>query len=261
MSFATMMAAAKASAQVEIEAGWGQGRASFGGLVAAVLLARLSAEVPSDRRLRSMSISFVGPVAPGLATLETTVFRSGKSVTQAEARLLQNGGVQAVLLASYGAHRESALRVPSALLSEIPVPADGRPMPYLPGRMPEFLQQFEMVWSEGGFPFSGQDKPDFMGSVRFRDTSVPFTLEHFVALVDTWPPSVLPMMTTLAPASTLCWTLELLEEALDPDPAAWWHYRVCTDLAADGYGHAGARLWAADGRLVAVSRQTVTVFG
>lgn len=260
MSFASMMAAAKAGEQVAVESGWGQGRASFGGLVAALLLARLSAVVPADRRLRSLSVSFVGPVVPGSARLETTVFRSGKSVTQAEARLVQDGEVQAVLLASFGAHRESVLRVPSAVAAPVPA-GQGQVMPYVPGRMPEFLQHYEMVWTEGGFPFSGRDEPDFAGYLRYRDRSAPFTHEHFVALVDAWPPSVLPMLKTLSPASTLCWTLELLAEGFDPDPAAWWQYRVKTDLAADGYGHAEARLWDADGNLVAVSRQTVTVFG
>ena len=33
-----------------------------------------------------------------------------------------------------------------------------------------------------------------------------------------------------------------------------------TEHAKDGYGHASAALWTAEGELLALSRQTVTVF-
>ena len=261
MSFATMMAAARDSSRITVDAGWGQGRASFGGLVAALLLARLGAQMPADRRLRSMTISFVGPVAPGEAEIETTIFRSGKSVTQAEARLVQNGEVQAALLASFGAHRTSSVHVPAPVQTGMPDPASGQRAPHLPGLTPEFLQHYEIVWTAGQPPFSGCDAPDFSGYARYADHAETFTLEHLVALVDAWPPSVLPMLKQISPASSLCWTMELLTEDIDPNPAAWWYYDVKTDQATEGYEHSQATVRDQAGRLVAVSRQTVTVFG
>ena len=38
-------------------------------------------------------------------------------------------------------------------------------------------------------------------------------------------------------------------------------YEVRTDHAGHGYGHTHAHVWRPDGTLVAISRQTVTVFG
>ena len=35
---------------------------------------------------------------------------------------------------------------------------------------------------------------------------------------------------------------------------------VAEQYAADGYGHVAAKLWSAEGELIAMSRQTVTIF-
>ncbi|KNH40729.1 acyl-CoA thioesterase, partial [Pseudomonas lini] len=40
----------------------------------------------------------------------------------------------------------------------------------------------------------------------------------------------------------------------------WCKYLVEIEYAADGYGHAAAKLWSEDGQLIAMSRQTVTIF-
>jgi acyl-CoA thioesterase len=40
----------------------------------------------------------------------------------------------------------------------------------------------------------------------------------------------------------------------------WCKYYVEIEHAADGYGHTAAKLWNADGQLIAMSRQTVTIF-
>src|SRR3546814_13020213 len=61
--------------------------------------------------LRSFSLSFVGPMAPGPLALEATVLRSGKSVTQVQISGSQDGQVVAVMLASLGRGRQSVLEV------------------------------------------------------------------------------------------------------------------------------------------------------
>ena len=58
---------------VVIPAGWAQGRACYGGLVAALLCARLRHVVGEERVLRSATVSFVGPVAVGAARLVVEV--------------------------------------------------------------------------------------------------------------------------------------------------------------------------------------------
>ena len=260
MSLSDMLQQAATQDSLEIQAGWGQGRATYGGLVAALLLARGQAVAGGEKPVRSLPVSFIGPVAPGPVRLSVEVLRRGKSVTQLEARLWQQDAVQVVMLVSLGASRDSVVKVPvSTLLPDMMIPEAFASLPWMP-LMPEFLQQVELRYAGGGFPFSGSVHPDFRGWMRFREPLAHFGLPALLGLVDAWPPSTLPLLSQVVPASTLCWTVEFLAEPEPDAGTAWWAYDVQTDYAADGYGHAEARVWNASGQLMAISRQTTTVF-
>jgi acyl-CoA thioesterase len=86
------------------------------------------------------------------------------------------------------------------------------------------------------------------------------TESHILALVDAWPPSLWPHLKKTAMGSTLTWTIEFVQPMLESSTLDWCKYRVETEHGADGYGHAAAKLWSADGQLIAISRQTVTIF-
>src|SRR4051812_28361567 len=85
------LAGANGSYSAQISDLWSQGRAAFGGLVAALLARALEQVVPPDRTLRSALIDFIAPVAPGAVTVQASVLRAGKSLVHAEARMLQAG--------------------------------------------------------------------------------------------------------------------------------------------------------------------------
>ncbi|OYU87823.1 MAG: hypothetical protein CFE45_24655 [Burkholderiales bacterium PBB5] len=78
---------------------------------------------------------------------------------------------------------------------------------------------------------------------------------------DAWPSAVQPHLSTPAPGSSLTWTIEFVQ----PFPALttedWCMYQAEVEHARDGYGHIAAGLWSPSGELIALSRQTVTVFG
>ena len=118
MRFSDLLDAARSHPlDVTIPAEWAQGRATFGGLVAALQYEALRAKVPADRPLRSLAITFVGPVAPDVAaSYEVEVLREGKAVSQLLGRVVQNGEVATLVQASFGAARESE----SAVESEAP---------------------------------------------------------------------------------------------------------------------------------------------
>lgn len=249
---------------INIPAGWGQGRATFGGLVGALLIKKAQLLLVDQQKvLRSAYINFVGPVAAGEAELHAEILREGKSVTGIQVRLSQQQQVQAILVASFGGSRESILHVDSQVaVPALIKPEQGQLVPYIPGMTPEFLQQFDSVWSVGGMPFSASEQPDFGGWMRFKSTQQvgAIQLPHLFALVDMWPPSVLPMFNRIAPASSLTWTLDLIHWPADLTGDDWWQYQVKTDYAANGYAYAQAHIWDAKGRLIAMSRQTVTAF-
>lgn len=264
MSIHQLLTQAETQNIVTIPSGWGQGRATYGGLVAGLLYSRLFAtlgEAGQGRMLRSATVSFIGAVTVGDAELKTEVFRSGKSVTQAEARLIQNGEVLAVLLASFGSGRESSINVQTRHTApDYKKPDDIPALPYIEGMMPEFFQQTDLRWAKGRTPFTGSEKPDFSGWMHWQDSFDQMTTAHLFALIDAWPPSVLPMLKVFAPASTLCWTVEFLAEPIGKNSDSWWQYEVITDHAKSGYAHSEAHICDEGGNVVAISRQTVTVF-
>jgi len=250
--------------EIEIPATWGQGRATYGGLVAAMLISHLIGQLGTQLVLRSATVSFIAPALAGAATLTAEVFRQGKSATQAEARLMQDGQVVAVLLASFGQPRESGIQVePIHVAPEFKVvaPLDVPQMPYIAGMMPEFFQHIDIRWAKGKPPFSGATRPDFAGWMRYQDQSLPeFGLAHLFGLLDAWPPAVLPMFKTPAPASSLCWTLEFIHQPAGYTAADFWRYAVRTDSADEGYAHTEAYVWDQAGRLMVISRQTISIF-
>ena len=264
MQLEQLLAAAAQQETLDLPQNWSQGRATFGGLVAGLMVARAEQLVnDSTKVLRSAFVSFVGPVASGAATLSAQILRQGKSVVSVQVHLLQDGQVQSVLVASFGAARESIIEVlGSHTAPQFKKPHEGIPLPFMAGITPEFFQHFDVVWSEGDLPFSAAKKPDFGGWMRFKggEGIAKITLPHLMVLGDTWPPAVLPMYTSMAPASSLNWNLELISMPENAAGDSWWQYQVKTEYAADGYGYTQAKIWDEQGNLVALSRQTVTVF-
>ena len=65
MTFSQLLHAVRLNPHaVVIPSVWGQGRAGFGGLAVALVFEAMRAKVPQGRPVRSLAITFVGPVAP-----------------------------------------------------------------------------------------------------------------------------------------------------------------------------------------------------
>ncbi|AVO60391.1 acyl-CoA thioesterase [Pseudomonas chlororaphis] len=250
--------------ELSIPTEWAQGRASFGGLVAALQYEAMRAKVPAERPVRSLAITFVGPVTPDVpVSFEVEVLREGKAVSQVLGRAVQNGQVVTLVQGSFGASRPSEVTVVSEEAPAMKHWDECPELPYVKGVTPEFMRHLAMRWSIGGMPFTGNKSRDMGGWVRLRgDVKVePMTEAHILALVDAWPPALLPHLTSPVPGSTLTWTIEFVQPLLALSTLDWCKYRVSTEHARDGYGHAAAALWSAEDQLIALSRQTVTIFG
>ncbi len=63
----------------------------------------------------------------------------------------------------------------------------------------------------------------------------------------------------MAPASSLTWTLTYVHP-LQSSLHDWFKYKVFTDYAAEGYATEYAHSGIESDRLIAIARQTVTVF-
>lgn len=245
-----------------IPASWGQGRATFGGLVAALAYQKMQGAVQPGRPLRALQVAFVGPVTVDEPlSFEVELLREGRAASQVQGRILQGGEVRLVALGSFGGDRESVVQVTPHDAPSVPAPADCRGLDYIQGLTPEFAQHIEMRWAFGHFPFSGKAEREMGGWMRFREPGESMSDAHLIALVDAWPPAVLQHLKQRVPASSMSWSLEIVHPrpAMNADDPLL--YRAIIDQAGSGYGHTHATVWNRQGELVALSRQTVTVFG
>lgn len=247
-------------ARASIPPGWGQGRATFGGLVAAIMQAHVQRSLSGSRPLRSAHIVFVGPATPGDISLQAESVRSGKSVLQVQCRASQNGVVVALLTACFGVARESLLHLPAAPAPAFRAPEDCPALPWLPGITPEFTQHFDFRWDEGDLPFSGGEHANIDGWMRLRQPVPGADPAMIMALIDAWPPTVTGLFKTVAPISTLSWSMEFITPTQEVAADGWWQYRADTDASRDGYVQAHSTLWSPAGELVALNRQTVAIF-
>ncbi len=263
MSLEVLLTSIEQQEWVDIPEGWLQGRTLYGGLVAGMMMHKAQHHIKAEnKQLLSCSITFVGPVQASAVKLTVEVLRQGKSVTSIEVRVWQNDAVQSILVASFGSARSSKITV--AQQPEAPDFLATEQLPRLPNLdlAPECFTQFEIAWANGHAPFSASPVPDFSGWFRFdpkKHNNRVMSEADLLMLADIWPPGVLPMFDQVAPASSLTWHMTLLRP-MQYQLHDWFKYRVHTEFAADGYSTEQAQIWDAENRLIALSRQTVTIF-
>ena len=239
---------------------WSQGRATFGGMVAALCNEAMRRLVPADRELRGLDTTFVGPALAGEVSIDTEILRVGKAVTITRAKLWSDGKIAATLTGIYGAARATALSITPKVAAEVPaaleVPErDGADM-----GGPSFVRHFGYRWAEGARPFAGSSLRTAKIYVRHKDPA-PLTESHVVALIDSIPSVVLQLMSIPAPSSSLTWTIQFLHHDYSFAPEAWWRIDAEVNSAGSGYSCESCVLIDPSGAPAAVARQMVAVFG
>lgn len=254
------------SVRFEITDDWLQGRTTFGGLIAACAVQAMrdaaSAGWPADVRLVALQTNFVGPVELGPMDVSVQVLREGRNLRQLQATASQQGQTAAVLLAVFGAKRETALPPLAPPQPPVALQASDLPaLPFLPGITPNFTQHIDFRWADGQPPFSGSDQWHSRIYARLKQGTAPAELLA-VMLADAAPTPALSRLTQRNPASSVTWALELAAFDLDATRADG-HWRIDKDTrAADGgYVNETTLLWTPCGRLAAHGYQVVAVYG
>jgi len=247
------------SAAFKIGADWTQGRTLFGGLQTAITVGRLEQMMPPDAALRTVQVTFIAPLpADEAITLQAVQLRQGRSAIHGEARLLTAAGETACLVvAVFGRPRASQLRFATVMPAADDL--DAIEAPFVPSLMPHFLQHFRTRWAPGCLPSSGAARPISRVWVAHRDPN-PLTISHLVALADVIPTPAISTLKSPAMASSLTWSLDVLDGDLNFAPDALWRIDAEATDAADGYISQTATLFNPAGRAAAHARQTVTVF-
>lgn len=248
---------------VDIPSGWLQGRTIYGGLSTAMMLHKAILAVnDAQKRLLSLSVSFVAPVEEKPVRVTVEILRRGKSVTTIEARIWQNDQVMSILLASFGSERASILNIQQQRKApQLLQPEQLKILAYHQ-LMPQCYQNFDLAWAEGSYPCTASPQPDFAGWFRFSAglfANGKMSTAEFIALLDIWPAGAFPLLKAPAPGSSLSWYVTLLGD-FDFQRLDWFKYKVFTDHAENGYATEYAHIWDVNDRLIAISRQTVTIF-
>lgn len=246
---------------LSVSSSWEQGRTLYGGISASLVYQAMREAVNSEKVMRSLSTNFVGPIeADSEFSITVEVLREGKNVTQVVGRLLQNNKVAVMSQASFGIARESKVHISNTLQHKMDYPQKPNFMPHIPKVTPNFLGNFDLAKTKGGWPFTGKKDSDLHGWMRFKEQPSDFSDAHLVALIDIWPPTVLQLLRWPAMASTMSWNLEFIHPHQKISGSDWFAYQAQTRQAADGYAHTEANIWDKHGTLVAISRQVVAVF-
>jgi acyl-CoA thioesterase len=243
-----------------VPADWMQGRSIFGGLQSALALRAMRGLVPADTPLRVLQTTFIAPVA-GRVTIEARVLRVGKGTTHAEARLVDNGETMALVVGVFGRGRPSRVE-----LAPQPAPAWGEAhdpfeFPVIAGLSVAFAQHFRMRLMAGPLPFTATKwVPRQTFEVSLHDPS-PASETHVVAIGDAIPPVAFAKLSEPAPGSSVTWTLEMLADRFDDLPLTGWTVQAELRAGHNGFTSQPSTIFAPSGRAIALSQQSMVVFG
>jgi hypothetical protein len=122
------------------------------------------------------------------------------------------------------------------------------------------VQNLNMRWLHGAIPFSGVPLQRSVLGVGLPEEGRA-SEEHVVALADAVPPVALSFMNVHVAASSLTWTLEMLTDSVSALPLQG--YVLDAELVAGGHGYTSqsVSVWGPGGEPLALSRQSMVVFG
>lgn len=243
-----------------IPSSWCQGRTAFGGISAALLYQACRKQVCDSRYLLSINCNFIGPLnADEGFEIQVETLREGKNATQMMARIVQNDATQVMAQICFGKYKESTLTLDNTGEFSLLPPNSKQVIPYVEHITPAFFQHVEISLQQGGMPFSKAPTSHLAGWMRFYEQATPMSELELLALSDAWPPTMLQMYPKPAPASTMSWYVEFLapvQLAVDE----WFGFEAITHSCQNGYAQEEAKIWHPNGKLLAISRQTVAVF-
>lgn len=248
--------------EASIPDGWQQGRGAFGGLVLGLLVrAAGESEPEAVRGLRSLSADIAGPVMPGPARIEVRVLRRGRSQTNLQLSLSQEGEVLASGLCTLGAARSASVdpRAPAAPeaahrdWTSVPVVAIAPPFG------PVFARHYEYR-NLGPMPFCGAKEAATAGFVREREAEGELDAAAITALLDAWYPALFNVSVGPMRSTTVSFSSQYMHHGRTLPAGAPLFFRAHTVTQREGYFIEFRELWCQD-ELVALNQQTFAVLG
>ena len=255
---------AKTETEFPISVEWGQGRSIFGGLTAALVLVHIESNHDlTGRDLRTVNIHFCGAVIAEVpCEFRHRVLSQGRSVTQIEGQLLQAGEVKTEIVACFTSDRVSTIGIdfPAKQFPVAVQDTSEMAFTFKQGSAPHFVGYFDLRQTNDNLPFTGSDHSLITGWMGFSKPSETLNDASILALIDAWPPAILPMMTSRAPSSTITWNIEFMHPRAALEVEDLLYYECIAIQAGHGYAHTEGKIYHPNGQLLALSRQMVGVY-
>ena len=237
----------------ELQERWASLVGIHGGYTAAIVANAMTAAVDDrSRALRSFATQFASIPRPGRVDIEVTVERTGKSMTTTSARLLQEGRVLQV------AHAASSTTRPGLVYDDY-----RRPRAADPGDTPRFESSGGVGHFQNADVRLDPDHVLFGGAAEARVAAwlrplqgEPIDAAWLVAMCDLLPPAVFSRTTGPTPAATIEYVVHLAASAPAIAPGEFVYLSCHSPLSDEGFAVEDATMWAPDGRVLAVARQT-----
>jgi acyl-CoA thioesterase len=241
-----------------IATGWRAGRGPHGGYLAAILLRALIDAVDDPARSpRSLTIHYASAPEPGPVEIRVVVEREGRSLSTLSARMEQEGRVTALALAAFSVPWSSpgARELPMPELA--PADPERRSTPKLFEGAPEFTRRLVMQPRAGAVPFAGSGAPMRIGGWIGFPEPRPVDALALALFCDAWfPPSFIALdVPAISPTIdlTIHFRQTIAESRCDPSELCLGVFE--TRLLHDGLFEEDGVIWAADGTVLAQSRQ------
>jgi acyl-CoA thioesterase len=242
----------------DVSPNWRAGRGPHGGYLAAMLLRALIETVDDPARApRSLTIHYARAPEPGPVSIHTAIERAGRSLSTLSARMEQNGRLIALVLAAFSvpwnAPEISDLEIP-----DVAPPDSDRET----GRLrelgaPPFTRHLVFQPRIGTVPFAGSPLPMEVGGWLGLGEEHPIEPLLLAFFSDALFPAVFVRLSERAVSPTIDLTVHFRA----PMPAAErGPHELCLARFRSGFVHEGffeedGTIWAADGTVLAQSRQ------
>jgi acyl-CoA thioesterase len=240
--------------------GWRAGRGPHGGYLAAMILRALTDAVADPGRSpRSLTIHYARAPEPGPVEIRTRIERAGRSLTTLSARMEQRGRLIALVL--------SAFSVPwtGPELDDLPLPDVEPPGPEREAGTavrfgaPPFTAHLVMQPRFQGPPLTGERRAMELGAWLGLAEDRPLDALALAFFCDALIPS--PFMATAAPAAaptvdlTVHFRTSMDSRGHHGAPDELCYAQVSSKLVHEGFFEEDGVIWAADGTVLAQSRQ------
>ena len=254
----------------EIASDWRAGRGPHGGYLAAMLLRSLIASVADESRApRSLTIHYLRAPAAGPVQISTVIERQGRSLSTLSARMHQGGEPIAIVLAAFsmpwGGPEISDVRMPDVE----PADPSREGVKLIERGGPEFARHLVLQPRMEGSLFGGDTQPmtirawiglaeprviDALSLAFFSDALIP---APYMRMSE--PAAVPTVDLTVHFRARLHSSPGIAASSAEGDPRELCLAQTTTELIHDGFFVEDGLIWAADGTLLAHSRQLAIV--